>query len=559
MLDALPYEIFARILAELPWKDILRAQTVSKIFRQVYESSSQLQYLVELGSCGLLPNSAQRISQSSADSLVHLDIWRATWRSLHPHAVDAVEFDGVATFCDMVDGVFVLGRKSQNHLTPTEFDIIDVVDTKSEERMLPSWTLEQAVPFVHMAIDPAQDLLVGIQNDITALPILSLHDSVYKMHVLSLSTGLPHPDAAHHVFPLSDYRMRRAESVRSDILGDFIAIHVCADSTSLLSDQYTIFNWRTGVTHLLYKPPRDLFAAFRLLSQSLFLMASRERTSNTGPHELFLSLHAFDEHASPSRNPPYHSQTMARFMLPGLAPRATMTQRFYFYLSNAASQRRGTAPFATLPFTPSPGPNNCVFALGMILFSRGVRPKRFTLFFIPGTLVRLATTSVQPGKIAAPEFAWDAWGADHTRLFGHVLGPPLEGPWPGPGAPRWLMGFRALLHRGQRVYDFNPYPGRRDPEDRDGLVDTPTVLMPEGIFARKVETRLPYREAWPRRPWNYNAMFLDEHIVGLKMNPSMMVPRRHEIESLDILLMMPEATHLLPISSDDELDDGELS
>ncbi|KAG1758148.1 hypothetical protein EDD22DRAFT_1000165 [Suillus occidentalis] len=52
---ALAEELQSYILSFLPWQDVLRCASVCKALRQTYISSSELQYIIELGGQGLLP------------------------------------------------------------------------------------------------------------------------------------------------------------------------------------------------------------------------------------------------------------------------------------------------------------------------------------------------------------------------------------------------------------------------------------------------------------------------------------------------------------------------
>lgn len=52
---ALAEELHSYILSFLPWQDILRCTSVCKALRHTYLSSSELQYIIELGAQGLLP------------------------------------------------------------------------------------------------------------------------------------------------------------------------------------------------------------------------------------------------------------------------------------------------------------------------------------------------------------------------------------------------------------------------------------------------------------------------------------------------------------------------
>ncbi|EJD48702.1 hypothetical protein AURDEDRAFT_143966 [Auricularia subglabra TFB-10046 SS5] len=558
-LDTLPYEIFVNIIAELPWKDILRVQTVSKLFRAAHETSQHLQYLVELGAAGLVRNARLRYPHSSSDGKTYLTIWRENWRFVDWHAVDTIDLDGPVTFCDMIDGVFVLGTKSQRrHMTNIEFDLLDVLDTKSEERICPSWTVELAVPFVHVVFDPSKDLLVGIQNDVTATPASAANHSPYKMHILSFSTGLPHPEAQQHLLPVADYRIRRANSIKTEILEDLVAVHICSDQASLLADRYTIVNWRTGVIQLQYQTQVNSHSAFRLLSAGIILEASCDRGSFSQPLDIMLSLRTFVLQAVPHRlSPPYHSHPVAAFYLPRLA-KGTQVNRLHFHATNTISQRRA-APFATAPFTPGAGPDNSVLALDVVLANgrAGVRPTANTMFFLPAPLIRRA---MAPGAIIGQEVPWEDWGPPAARWMNSSLGPPMQGPgYATVGMQRWLVGFRALSHRGTKIMDFNPYPLRREtrPEERGDIITRATNLPVNNLFAETVYSALPYRECMCQREsqWlQFQGMALDEHIIGLKTVTPPGLPRRQEIESIYVLLMMPD---VVQAELRDETDDDD--
>ncbi|KAG1729275.1 hypothetical protein EDB19DRAFT_126148 [Suillus lakei] len=63
-LQSLPQELLTYILSFLPWQDILRCTSLCKGLRQTYMSSSELQYITELGSQQLLPVSNNHIPVS---------------------------------------------------------------------------------------------------------------------------------------------------------------------------------------------------------------------------------------------------------------------------------------------------------------------------------------------------------------------------------------------------------------------------------------------------------------------------------------------------------------
>lgn len=63
-LLSLPEELLTYILSFLPWQDILCCTSLCKALRRTYLSSSELQYIAELGSQQLIPVSKNHISVS---------------------------------------------------------------------------------------------------------------------------------------------------------------------------------------------------------------------------------------------------------------------------------------------------------------------------------------------------------------------------------------------------------------------------------------------------------------------------------------------------------------
>ncbi|KAG2156894.1 uncharacterized protein EDB93DRAFT_1101306 [Suillus bovinus] len=63
-LLSLSEELLIYILSFLPWRDVLRCTSLCKVLRQTYMSSSELQYVTELGSQQLLPISNNHIPAS---------------------------------------------------------------------------------------------------------------------------------------------------------------------------------------------------------------------------------------------------------------------------------------------------------------------------------------------------------------------------------------------------------------------------------------------------------------------------------------------------------------
>ncbi|KAG2069584.1 hypothetical protein BDR04DRAFT_1143262 [Suillus decipiens] len=73
-LLSLPEELLTYILSFLPWQDILCCTSLCKALRRTYLSSSELQYIAELGSQQLIPVSKNHISFSKCLQLLRDNI-----------------------------------------------------------------------------------------------------------------------------------------------------------------------------------------------------------------------------------------------------------------------------------------------------------------------------------------------------------------------------------------------------------------------------------------------------------------------------------------------------
>jgi len=274
-------------------------------------------------------------------------------------------------------------------------------------------------------------------------------------------------------------------------------------------------------------------------------MASAAHNSFTNPPDLSLSLHTFALQPLQTRILPFHAHTFATFFLPRVAS-GVQVSRFSFFASNTVSHRP-VAEFAARPFLPRVGSAEDTLIGLCTTLSRlapisPVRPTRYVAFVLARDLLRLAKQHSAPPKtpgrsrtssvssLAPIELQWDVWGPQHTRWFGAdaVLAPPPEaaGPIPGPG-PRYLLGFRALSHRGRRVLDFNPHNVARMSSngvmeliraDEGVLVTDSSVLPASRLWATDVVSALGYRDCWASRAWPYKTMWLDEHPVGVKVS-----------------------------------------
>ncbi|KAG1751129.1 hypothetical protein EDB19DRAFT_1275165 [Suillus lakei] len=158
--QSLAEELQSYILSFLPYRDILRCQSLCKALHQTYMSSSELQYIVELGGQQLLPvpntDLGNRISIPQCLQLLRDDAH--AWFKFDITSFETVSIPDHSTMC-VADGHLCLWKKHED--STTVFPILPKPSqyTIEHDRFPTSWRSNPDASSFDVFMDPAQNLI----------------------------------------------------------------------------------------------------------------------------------------------------------------------------------------------------------------------------------------------------------------------------------------------------------------------------------------------------------------------------------------------------------------
>ncbi|OAX41013.1 hypothetical protein K503DRAFT_768069 [Rhizopogon vinicolor AM-OR11-026] len=254
---SLAEELKSYILSFLPWQDILRCVSVCKALRHTYMSSSELQYITELGGQRLIPvlntDSSDHISFSErlkllrdqAQAWFKLDIGHVPFGTVSIPMYFLDSYADVAM--SLVNGHLCLWNEEDDCVT-----ILPILPKPSQRSIERYWSPGSlCVPTEgDVFMDPAQDLI--------AIATFG-YESGEQVHVAigTLNEDGVHPEAAGRVL-IQSVVPEREDGVYGDVrlrlkcFGKYIAVQYCRTfesyngSTCIWSLQ--IWDWRHSTT-----------------------------------------------------------------------------------------------------------------------------------------------------------------------------------------------------------------------------------------------------------------------------------------------------------------------
>ena len=163
----LPVELIVHILSFLSFKDIVICSGVSRQFRHIIDTSSILEYALELGLCGLIDSSQANLTTS--ERLFRLRQREAAWSALDWEAQWKIPVNQRYIFWELIGGLFAGTYMKTSILNPypsshnrRAFDMLDIFRFGSRAEAGPRRMALQQV-FYDFAIDPGQDLLILLE------------------------------------------------------------------------------------------------------------------------------------------------------------------------------------------------------------------------------------------------------------------------------------------------------------------------------------------------------------------------------------------------------------
>ncbi|KAG1777075.1 hypothetical protein EV702DRAFT_1268612 [Suillus placidus] len=206
---ALAEELHAYILSFLPWQDILRCTSVCKALRQTYISSSELQYIIELGGQRLLPVPIADTGNHTSVSQ-RLQLLRDKSHAWFQFNLHACSFQTVS----MQDQIYeVVTSLADGHLclwhhetedSGSSAKIVPILPKPSQQTIEQYWSPGSlcSVPNAHIVdvyMDPAQNLIAiayAVHNDM-------LQEGRFYVDLRALDGDGIHPQAAGQTLFLS--------------------------------------------------------------------------------------------------------------------------------------------------------------------------------------------------------------------------------------------------------------------------------------------------------------------------------------------------------------------
>ncbi|KAG2035007.1 hypothetical protein BDR03DRAFT_1012882 [Suillus americanus] len=249
---SLAEELQFYILRLLPYQDILRCTSVCKALRQTYVSSSELQYIVELGGQHLIP-----ISNTDSDNLVPVSERLQHLRD-RAHAWFRVDIRSVKTVSipkpSYVDSFIADGHIywwDEEDDTATIKPILPKPSQQTIERNWSPGTL-CTVPnssILHMLMDPAQNLIAVVYvND----------DGTLLVNLRALDDDRFHPQAAGPTLFLSELPGSGSdvdlENVKFKVMGSHITLKFAASNY----DTWRLHIWDWQHSAISHCPQRRL-------------------------------------------------------------------------------------------------------------------------------------------------------------------------------------------------------------------------------------------------------------------------------------------------------------
>ncbi|KDQ09368.1 hypothetical protein BOTBODRAFT_37121 [Botryobasidium botryosum FD-172 SS1] len=314
LLIALPKELILQIIGELNLSALLRFSAACKSLHHLISSSAPIQYRIELERAGYIDGPTAgplTIAQRRARLQNHSRAWHGLSWALSTDC--KLKLDSDFTHYYISSGAIAFALRS---FPGTKLSFYEFPSSISRNLGL-EWPFEVSFDFAiwSFAFDQEQDLLVLIEK--------CINGKNPRVHIISTTTGMPHPSAKVHVLEAppvpSQTQSVLGPAFWLEIVGDTIALLVRVnDRVSTTRESYLVmWQWVTGfvrvnMTFLKYEAPDT----FSFLSPTTFALPtiSRRRGAAYGdktPMIEIYQVHNDDTH--PLYPLPIHCAT---FLLP---------------------------------------------------------------------------------------------------------------------------------------------------------------------------------------------------------------------------------------------------
>ncbi|CAE7212593.1 unnamed protein product [Rhizoctonia solani] len=285
-LLGLPQEIIVYILAWTLPQDLLKWRQACRLLKQFIDGSAELQYLIELYSFGYVPPSNPRHDILYPEKLrlvkEHQRQWKTTsWTQVDMYPLKKRNSSSVSSTYDFCGGIYAQGFSLPGIGEHTRR--LDLYQLPSVNRGTPwkQWSIEDlGVDVRDFVMQPDYDLLVLLEinkslprsnpDGIEGAPDLTQY---FTIHLRTLGTNQPHPDAARPTISYSTPSYRRTRpSFYFQIVGRYLAVQFLISSVSSEKFQLRVWDWTTGKDVTYIEPWRAGAESFTFLSDRLVLI-----------------------------------------------------------------------------------------------------------------------------------------------------------------------------------------------------------------------------------------------------------------------------------------------
>ncbi|KAG1720375.1 hypothetical protein EDB19DRAFT_574862 [Suillus lakei] len=259
-LLSLPEELMSHILSFLPWRDILRCTALCKALCQTYMSSSELQYITELGGQQLLPVPNGHISVSERLQLLR-DKAQA-WFKFDIHSFETISIPvqfHTRTEVSIVNGHACFWKPTMDSgkifsIPPRPLQ--QTIERDFSPELLCSVPKQKQSDFdvLNVLMDPVQNLLAIAYVTVTR-DVDLMSDEEYYIDLVALDGDGTHPQAAGRTLFLSDLPKREnfiTKSTKIEVFGRHIALRLFDNqplAPSLASRWWLqIWDWQHSTT-----------------------------------------------------------------------------------------------------------------------------------------------------------------------------------------------------------------------------------------------------------------------------------------------------------------------
>ncbi|KAG2154684.1 hypothetical protein DEU56DRAFT_769753 [Suillus clintonianus] len=468
MLTSLPVELIFKIFSVLDWRTLLVCREICRLFRSIAEGD-RAQYDIELAVSGMMDGPPSPLTTS--DRLALLKGRNAAWESLKwVESKDIPMMQG--HIWELYGDVFAQSS------TPDVLHFRQLPSTyrKIEEK---SWNMALDIHVRDFTMDPAQDLLVLIEQPPTVLLNPSATTRSIRIHLRSLTTGDSHRLAPRPAILVHDLDVRNARATYTlQVCGNLLGVLFMSPEDA--DPELTIWNWTTGKV-ILTRSSSEI-ATFAFLSSRFLLVGSI-----FDPEALNIQarLYVFDLTQPSNETSGLAADCFCAFMWPEFN---FWTSPVTFSIRSDPSPVWQPNPEARLPFSTAPG-DRLIIVTACLVYNGHVA--YYDMFVSAGTL--LSHIAALPTEVSSHEIDWDEWGPTGTRLMRSLS---HSSPWVCYVFGTKFVSLVATQTSPQtlEIRDFNQLALKRDAKVQDGIIDhvrDTTVIR--RVFANEVHTSLPYR------------------------------------------------------------------